>query len=126
MTAQTLASAGGERQAENRLVRTYSLGDMVRHAVVFMVLIAPMGIFGSVFQAAGGMVALAYLVGAVVMLMTASSFGILAQAYQAAFSLLNYEAVDWPRTGSTRELSALCGRPYVGELHPGPAPAFAL
>ena len=90
MTAQTFASAGGERQAENRLVRTYSLGDMVRHAVVFMVLIAPMGIFGTAFQAAGGMTALSYLVGAVVMMMTASSFGILAQAYQAAGSVFTY------------------------------------
>jgi amino acid transporter len=90
MTAQMVASPGGERQAENRVARTYSMGDMVSHAVVFMVLIAPMGIFGSAFAAAGGMVALAYAVGAVVMLVTASSFGILAQAYQAAGSVYTY------------------------------------
>lgn len=90
MTAQTIDSRGGERHAENRLVRTYSLGDMVSHAVVFMVLIAPMGIFSSAFQAAGGMVALVYAVGALVMMMAASSFGILAQAYEAAGSVFTY------------------------------------
>lgn len=91
MTAQTLDSPGDEQQAAPvRLVRTFSFTDMVLYALVFMCFVAPMGIFGSVFQASGGMVALVYAVGAVAMMINASSYGVLAQAYQAAGSVYTY------------------------------------
>jgi hypothetical protein len=41
------------------------------YGLIFMVPIAPFGIFGSVYQASGGMVALAYVIGGVGMAFTA-------------------------------------------------------
>jgi amino acid transporter len=55
-----------------------------------MVVIAPFGIFGAVFQASAGMVALAYVVGALAMLLTASSYGVMVQAYPSAGSVYTY------------------------------------
>ena len=46
-----------------------------------MVPIAPFGIFGSVFQASGGMVALAYAVGMLAMAFTAASYAQMARAF---------------------------------------------
>ncbi|MEU7905260.1 APC family permease [Actinoplanes sp. NPDC049118] len=55
-----------------------------------MVVIAPFGIFGGVFQASGGMVALAYLIGMVAMMFTASSYAVMVQAYPTAGSVYTY------------------------------------
>lgn len=88
--AQTLDSSGVKPPASTRLVRTLSFTDMVLYALVFMCFIAPMGIFGSVFQASGGMVALVYAVGALAMMINASSYGVCANAYQAAGSVYTY------------------------------------
>ena len=52
-----------------------------------MVPIAPFGIFGSVFQASGGMVALAYAVGMVAMAFTARSYAQMARAFPMAGSV---------------------------------------
>ena len=49
------------------LRRSLTFTDLLVYGLIFMVPIAPFGIFGSVFQASGGMVALAYIVGAVAM-----------------------------------------------------------
>ena len=43
------------------LNRSLSFTDLLVYGLIFMVPIAPFGIFGSVFQASGGMVALAYV-----------------------------------------------------------------
>ena len=53
------------------LRRELSFRDLLVYGLIFMVPIAPFGIFGSVFQASGGMVALAYVVGMVGMVFTA-------------------------------------------------------
>lgn len=67
-----------------------SFGDLVVYGLIYMVVIAPMGIFGSVFQASGGMVALAYAIGMVAMMVTASSYGVMTQAYPMAGSVYTY------------------------------------
>ncbi|MFI7600748.1 APC family permease [Actinoplanes sp. NPDC049681] len=72
------------------LRRTLSFADLVVYGLIYMVVIAPMGIFGSVFQASGGMVALAYAIGMVAMMVTASSYGVMAQAYPMAGSVYTY------------------------------------
>jgi amino acid transporter len=72
------------------LKRSLGWGDLVIYGLIYMVAIAPMGIFGSVFQASGGMVALAYAIGMVAMLFTASSYGVMVQAYPMAGSVYTY------------------------------------
>ena len=55
-----------------------------------MVPIAPFGIFGSVFQGSGGMVALAYAIGMVAMMFTALSYAQMSQAFPMAGSVYTY------------------------------------
>lgn len=48
--------------------RSLSFGDLLVYGLIFMVPIAPFGIFGSVFQGSGGMVAPAYAIGMLAMM----------------------------------------------------------
>jgi amino acid transporter len=72
------------------LRRTLSFADLLFYGLIFMVPIAPMGIFGSVYSGAGGMVALAYLVGMVALMFTASSYAQMVKAFPLAGSVYNY------------------------------------
>ncbi|MFG2042118.1 APC family permease [Dactylosporangium sp. NPDC048998] len=64
--------------------------DLVFYGLLFMVPIAPMGIFGGVFQSSGGMVALAYVIGMVAMVFTAASYAQMVKAFPLAGSVYNY------------------------------------
>ncbi|GIF04862.1 APC family permease [Actinoplanes siamensis] len=77
----------GYRQQLRRELR---IRDLIAYGLVFMVVIAPFGIFGSVFQASGGMIALAYVVGALAMILTASSYGVMVEKYPVAGSVYGY------------------------------------
>ncbi|BCJ55316.1 porin [Actinoplanes sp. NBRC 14428] len=92
MTTHALdRSAGVERFGyRQELQRSLSFRDLVTYGLIFMVPIAPFGIFGSVFQAASGMVALAYLLGMAAMMVTASSYGVMVRAYPTAGSVYSY------------------------------------
>jgi hypothetical protein len=72
------------------LRRTLGFADLLFYGLVFMVPIAPMGIFGSVYVASGGMVALAYLVGMVALVFTAASYAQMVKAFPLAGSVYNY------------------------------------
>jgi amino acid transporter len=72
------------------LRRSLSFRDLLVYGLIFMVPIAPFGIFGSVFQASGGMVALAYVVGMVGMAFTALSYAEMARAFPMAGSVYTY------------------------------------
>src|SRR5215203_1144622 len=72
------------------LKRSLSFTDLLVYGLIFMVPIAPFGIFGSVFQASGGMVVLAYLVGAVGMAFTAASYAQMSRAFPVAGSVYTY------------------------------------
>src|SRR4051794_41879179 len=48
---------------KQELKRSLTFTDLLVYGLIFMVPIAPFGIFGSVFQASGGMIALAYAIG---------------------------------------------------------------
>src|SRR4029079_14883059 len=72
------------------LRRSLSFTDLLVYGVIFMVPIAPFGIFGSVFQASGGMVVLAYLVGALGMAFTAASYAQMSRAFPVAGSVYAY------------------------------------
>src|SRR5689334_17093117 len=75
---------------KQELHRSLSFADLLVYGLVFMVPIAPFGIFGSVFQASGGMVALAYVIGMVAMAFTAGSYAQMSQAFPMAGSVYTY------------------------------------
>ncbi len=72
------------------LHRSLSFTDLLVYGLVFMVPIAPFGIFGSVFQGSGGMVALAYAIGMVAMMFTAMSYSQMSRAFPMAGSVYTY------------------------------------
>ena len=76
--------AFGYRQ---ELRRSLGFGDLLTYGLIFMVPIAPFGIFGCVFQASGGTVALAYAIGMLAMAFTASSYAQMARAFPMAGSV---------------------------------------
>ncbi|WP_026425961.1 APC family permease [Actinokineospora inagensis] len=75
---------------KQELRRSLGFRDLLIYGLVFMVPIAPFGIFGSVFQGSGGMIALAYAVGMVAMLFTANSYAQMAKAFPVAGSVYTY------------------------------------
>jgi amino acid transporter len=77
----------GYRQELRRSLR---FTDLLVYGLIFMVPIAPFGIFGSVYQGSGGMVALAYLVGMVAMMFTAGSYAQMSRAFPMAGSVYTY------------------------------------
>lgn len=72
------------------LRRSLSLTDLLVYGLIFMVPIAPFGIFGSVYNVSGGMVALAYVVGMVAMAFTAISYAQMSRAFPVAGSVYTY------------------------------------
>jgi amino acid transporter len=79
--------AFGYRQ---ELKRSLTFTDLLVYGLVFMVPIAPFGIFGGVFQASGGMVALAYAIGGLAMAFTAASYSQMSRAFPMAGSVYTY------------------------------------
>ncbi|MFC6083196.1 APC family permease [Sphaerisporangium aureirubrum] len=75
---------------KQELQRSLSYSDLLIYGLIFMVPIAPFGIFGGVFQASGGMVALAYVIGMVAMAFTALSYAQMARAFPMAGSVYTY------------------------------------
>src|SRR4051812_35932997 len=75
---------------QQELSRSLSFSDLLIYGLIFMVPIAPFGIFGSVFQGSGGMVALAYAIGMVAMMFTALSYAQMVRAFPMAGSVYSY------------------------------------
>jgi len=85
---------------EQQLNRSLRLRDLLIYGLVFMVPIAPFAIFGVVFNASKGMVALTYLVGLVAMLFTAISYREMSRAFPVAGSVYAYAGRGWhPNAG---------------------------
>ena len=75
---------------KQELKRTLKFSDLIIYGLIFMVPIAPFGIFGGVFQASGGMIALAYIVAMVGMMFSANSYSQMAQAFPMSGSVYTY------------------------------------
>lgn len=75
---------------KQELHRALTFRDLLYYGLIFMVPIAPFGIFGSVFNASGGMVALAYAIGMVGMMLSASSYAQMSKAFPMAGSVYTY------------------------------------
>ncbi|WP_067178242.1 APC family permease [Microtetraspora niveoalba] len=85
------AATGVERFGyQQELQRSLSFTDLLIYGLIFMVPIAPFGIFGSVFEGSGGMVALAYVIGMVAMAFTALSYAQMSKAFPMAGSVYTY------------------------------------
>src|SRR3954464_6015233 len=72
------------------LSRSLSFSDLLIYGLIFMVPIAPFGIFGSVYSGSGGMVALAYVIGMIAMMFTALSYAQMVRAFPMAGSVYSY------------------------------------
>ena len=75
---------------KQELKRALSVPDMIVYGLIFMVPIAPFGIYGSVFSDSGGMPALVYLIGMIAMIFTAFSYATLSQAFPVSGSVYGY------------------------------------
>lgn len=77
----------GYRQELNRAL---TFKDLLIYGLVFMVPIAPFGVFGYVWDGSKGMVALAYLIGMVAMFFTAMSYRAMSRAFPVSGSVYAY------------------------------------
>ncbi|MFC4810962.1 APC family permease [Paenibacillus sp. GCM10023250] len=75
---------------KQELKRSLSFWDLLIYGLIFMVPIAPFGIYGYVAQGSYGMVALAYLIGMVGMIFTALSYARMSEAFPIAGSVYSY------------------------------------
>lgn len=75
---------------KQELHRSLTFTDLLVYGLIFMVPIAPFGIFGSVYQSSGGMVALTYAIGMLAMMFTANSYAQMVQAFPMAGSVYTY------------------------------------
>ncbi len=75
---------------KQELKRTLSFWDLVIYGLIFLVPIAPFGVFGYVSDASHGMVALAYIIGMVGMVFTAFSYARMSEAFPIAGSVYTY------------------------------------
>ncbi len=73
-----------------QLKRVLTVPDMIVYGLIFMVPIAPFGIYGGVFNESGGMPALVYLVGTLAMVFTALSYGMLIREWPVSGSVYAY------------------------------------
>jgi amino acid transporter len=75
---------------KQELKRALTTRDLVVYGMIFMVPIAPFGVFGFVWNDAKGMVPLAYLLGLVGMFFTAMSYASMSRAFPMAGSVYSY------------------------------------
>jgi len=87
-SAASLNSSGYKQE----LKRALSVADLTIYGLVFINPIAPVAVFGIVFNASHGMVPLVYVAGLVAMLFTAASYMSLSRAFPVAGSVYAYAA----------------------------------
>jgi amino acid transporter len=75
---------------KEQLRRALTTKDLIIYGMIFMVPIAPFGVFGFVWNEAKGMVPLAYLVGLIGMFFTALSYAAMSRAFPLAGSVYTY------------------------------------
>src|SRR5699024_10204104 len=75
---------------KQELKRGLTFSDILIYGLIFMVPIAPFGVYGEVMVGAQGMVALAYLIGMVGMIFTALSYARMSEEFPLAGSVYAY------------------------------------
>ncbi|MGZ6779964.1 MAG: amino acid permease, partial [Mycobacterium sp.] len=71
---------------EPELARTLSVRDLVIHGLIYMVPLAPIGVFGILYNMSAGAVAAVYVIAAVAMLFSAISYKEMAQVFPVSGS----------------------------------------
>ena len=93
-TADTATPSDEQRLAElgykQELNRTMTLTDVVVYGLIFMVPLAPVAVFGTIFNFSHGMAALVYLVAGIAMFFSAVSYKEMAKEYPVAGSVYSY------------------------------------
>ena len=84
--AESVERFGYSQELSRRLTFT----DLLVYGLIFMVPIAPFGVFGAVYNGSGGMVALAYAIGMAGMAFTALSYAEMSRAFPMAGSVYTY------------------------------------
>ncbi|MFB0711903.1 APC family permease [Buttiauxella noackiae] len=74
-------------------IKKLSLSDLVLYGLVFMVPIAPVSLYGVVYNLSHGMVALVYIIGAIAMFFTAYSYSTLSKEISSSGSAYAYAGV---------------------------------
>lgn len=72
------------------LKRTLRLGDLVAYGLAYIAPLAPMSTIGFVWDASGGLIALAYLLGAICMYFTARSYATMSAEVSSAGSVYGF------------------------------------
>jgi len=75
---------------KQELRRALTFKDLLFYGMVFMVPIAPMGIYGYVTDVSNGMAPLAYIIGIIAMIFTALSYSRMSNAFPIAGSVYSY------------------------------------
>ncbi|MGF7396429.1 APC family permease [Thermoanaerobacterium thermosaccharolyticum] len=75
---------------KQELKRALTVWDLIIYGLIFMVPIAPFGIYGFVADISKGMVALAYAIGIIGMIFTAFSYASMSEAFPIAGSVYSY------------------------------------
>ena len=83
-------ASAGRQPGGQKLARVLGVPDMIVYGLIFMVPIAPFGIYGGVFTESGGMPALVYVVGTLAMVFTALSYGMLIREWPVSGSVYAY------------------------------------
>jgi amino acid transporter len=90
-----MSEAAGDVAAfgyKQELKRSLGLIDLLAYGLVFITPIAPVAVFGIVFNASHGMVPLVYVIGLVAMIFVALSYMAMAEAFPVAGSVYSYAA----------------------------------
>jgi amino acid transporter len=101
---------------KEQLNRALTTKDLIIYGMIFMVPIAPFGVFGFVWNEAHGMVPLAYLVGLIGMFFTALSYAPMSRAFPLAGSVYTYahrglhEIAGFFLAGSSCSITYWCRR----------------
>ncbi len=90
MSEQIQTNALEKMGYKQELKRSLTTWDLIIYGLVFMVPIAPMGIYGYVAEASNGMVVLAYAIGLLGMIFTAYSYARMSEAFPIAGSVYSY------------------------------------
>jgi Amino acid transporters len=89
---------------KQELKRVLTTGDLIIYGLVFMVPIAPFGIYGIIAKASNGMVPLTYLLGMIGILFTAFSYWSLAEVFPISGSVYAYTS-----RGINKEIGFISG-----------------
>jgi len=85
--ASEVAGDVGAFGYKQELKRSLGLLDLLAYGLVFITPIAPVAVFGIVFNASHGMVPLVYVIGLVAMIVVAMSYMAMAEAFPVAGSV---------------------------------------